>query len=63
MKFYQKIPSFRREGGTQKFLLTMKLTWFLSLFFTFSASASLWSQTTKISVKVTNESLQDFLFL
>ncbi len=61
MKFNQKNSSFLKERGVAKLLLIMKLTWFLCLFFTLGASASLWSQTSKISVKVTNESLQELL--
>ena len=61
MKFNQKYPSFIVERRVKKLLLIMKLTWFLSLFFTLGASASLWSQTSKISVNVTNESLQNLL--
>ncbi len=61
MKFYQKIPFFTSGRRMQKLILTMKLTWFLSLVFTLSASASLWSQTSKISVKVTDKSLQELL--
>ncbi len=61
MKFYQKILSFRNERRMQKLLLTMKLTWFLSLFLSLGVSASVWSQTSKISVKVTDESLQELL--
>lgn len=61
MKFYQKVLSFKNERRMQKLLLTMKLTWFLSLFLYLSTSASVWSQTSKISVKVTDKSLQELL--
>lgn len=61
MKINYKIPPFLKKRGSRKLLLTMKLTWFLSLFFTMGASASLWSHASKISVKVTNESLQELL--
>ena len=61
MKFNQKVRFLLKERWIKKVLLTMKLTWFLSLFLTLGASASLWSQTSKISVNVTNESLQDLL--
>ena len=43
----------------KKWLIIMKLTWFLILVFTLNVSASVWSQTTKMDVKVENSTLRD----
>ncbi|MFV0591013.1 MAG: TonB-dependent receptor [Draconibacterium sp.] len=42
-----------------KLVLIMKLTWLLIVIFNFSVSASVWSQTTKMDVKVENSTLRD----
>ncbi|NOY97503.1 MAG: TonB-dependent receptor plug domain-containing protein, partial [Chlorobi bacterium] len=43
--------------GIKKYVRIMKLTWFLILALTLQTSASLWSQTTSMSIKLKNTSL------
>ena len=57
MKLFQIGHSYFRGAGIKKCFLIMKLCVILILLMTFSASASLWSQT--MSVKVNNSTLQD----
>ncbi|WP_346862538.1 TonB-dependent receptor [uncultured Draconibacterium sp.] len=58
MKLNRKLlPGFL--GRNQKVLLIMKLTWFLILALTLNTSATVWSQSTKMDVKVVNSTLQE----
>jgi len=59
MKFNRITPSYFKDGGLKKFYLIMKLTLFFILFLTLQMSASVWSQTTTMSVKLKNSTLQE----
>lgn len=62
MKLNRIAPPFFRDGRLKKYYLVMRLTWFLVLIMTLPMSASVWSQSTVMSVKLKNSTLQD-LFL
>ena len=59
MKLKSSSLFFYKNRGLKKYLLIMKLTWFLILAITLQTSATVWSQATKMDVKVTNSSLQE----
>ena len=51
---------FRNKGRLLlKLFLIMKLTWLLTIVFTFNVSASVWSQTSKLDIEVNNSTLQE----
>lgn len=62
MKLNRNVMSIFKDGHLKKCLRIMKLTSFLILFLTLQMSASVWSQTTNMSVKLKNSTLQE-LFL
>lgn len=59
MKFNRNELSFYKGGGLKKFLSIMKLTWAFILFFNLQMSASVWSQTTTMSLKLKNSTMQE----
>lgn len=59
MENNQKIPSVSDGMRMHRRLFMLVLSCFFVLFTTFDASASLWSQKTKVTVKVKNASLQE----
>ncbi len=59
MKINRKFLPTLMGKEMKKLFLIMKLTWFLTLILTINASASLWSQTTKMNVKLTNSTIQE----
>lgn len=59
MKFNRITLSFIRGGGLKKFFLIMKLTWAFILILNLQMSASVWSQTTAMSLKLKNSTLQE----
>jgi TonB-linked SusC/RagA family outer membrane protein len=62
MKLNRNVLSIFKDGQLKKCLRIMKITLFLILFLTLQMSASVWSQTTTMSVKLKNSTLQE-LFL
>lgn len=62
MKLNRNVLPIFKDGQKNKCLRIMKLTFFLILFFTLQMSASVWSQTTTMNVKLKNSTLQE-LFL
>jgi len=48
-----------RENGFKKYFLIIRLTWFLILMFSLQGTASVWSQNTKMSLKLKNATLQE----
>ena len=59
MKIIRIVLSSFRDGGLKKFFLIMKLTLILILFVSLHMSASVWSQTTTMSLKLKNSTLQE----
>jgi TonB-linked SusC/RagA family outer membrane protein len=59
MKLNRNALSLLRGGRLKKFFLIMKLTWALILFLNLQMSASIWSQTATMSVKLKNSTLQE----
>jgi len=59
MKLNRITLSLNRDGGLKKFFLIMKLTWAFILILNLQMSASVWSQTTTMSVKLKNSTLQE----
>jgi len=59
MKLNRNVLSFYKGGGLKKFLLIMKLTWAFILILNLQMSASVWSQTTTMSLKLKNSTLQE----
>jgi TonB-linked SusC/RagA family outer membrane protein len=59
MKLNRNVQSFFKGGGLKKCLLIMKLTLAFFLFFNLQMSASLWSQSSTMSVKLKNSTLQE----
>lgn len=59
MKIIRIVLSSYKDGGLKKFFLTMKLTLTLILFMSLQMSASVWSQTTTMSLKLKNSTLQE----
>jgi TonB-dependent starch-binding outer membrane protein SusC len=59
MKFNRITLSFDRDGGLKKLLFVMKLTWAIILLLNLQMSASVWSQTTTMSVRLKNSTLQE----
>ena len=47
------------DGQLKRIYLIMKLTWLLILVICLQSTASVWSQTTTISIKKSNTSLQE----
>jgi TonB-dependent SusC/RagA subfamily outer membrane receptor len=62
MKLNRNVLSIFKDGQLKKCMRIMKLSSFLILFLTLQMSASVWSQTTTMSVKLKNSTLQE-LFL
>ncbi|MDP3913596.1 MAG: TonB-dependent receptor [Bacteroidota bacterium] len=62
MKLNRNVLSIFKNGQLKKCMRIMKLSSFLILFLTLQMSASVWSQTTTMSVKLKNSTLQE-LFL
>ena len=62
MKLNRIAPPYFNDGRLKKYYLIMRLTWFLLLIMTLPISASVWSQSTTMSVKLKNSTLQE-LFL
>ena len=63
MKFKRIVLSFFKDGGLKKFFLIMKLTCAFILFLNLQMSASVWSQSTTMSVKLKNATLQELFTL
>ena len=59
MKINLKLLPGNPGEGIKKLFLIMKLTLFLTFILTFNVSASVWSQSTKMDVKVKNSTLQE----
>jgi len=59
MKLNRNVLSFYKGGGLKKFFLIMKLTWAFILILNLQMSASVWSQTTTMSLKMKNSTLQE----
>jgi len=61
MKFNRITLSFFKDRGLKKFFLIMKLTWAFILILNLQMSGSVWSQTTTMSVRLKNATLQELL--
>ena len=59
MKLNRTAMSFLKDRRLKKCLFIMKLTWFLALILTLPISASVWSQSTSMSIKLKNSTLQE----
>jgi len=59
MKLNRNVLSFYKDGWLKKYFLIMKLTWAFILILNLQMSASVWSQTTRISVTLKNSTLQE----
>ncbi len=59
MKLKRMVIPHTRENGFKKYFLIMRLTWFLILLFSLQGAASVWSQNTRMSVKLKNATLQE----
>ncbi len=61
MKKFNQKSTFWTSRSTFKFLLIMKLTFLLTLFFTFAVSASTYSQNTRLSISKNNVTFKEIL--
>ena len=59
MKLKRMVILHTRENDLKKYFLIMRLTWFLILLFSLQGTASVWSQNTRMSVKLKNATLQE----